>query len=309
MRRIIVSILIFFILITLSSCTQKSNNSSPKPDEAEEIIHKIEDFEKQLISIMEKVDLVPYYEKQIKEKKAKENKEKEKSTDAENKGGEGNSGQNSEAKKKEFKPKPITNQDILLLRLLEEEKSYKSEEQDNKEIPDDIVFIWNEINENINQLHLKWNDLESKLKKGKVSTDTIDSFDKTLNNLTVASNNNKSLETLTNANGLTLFISQFIKDLGDTNLALIYSIKYYTRQIILDVAKQKYNNADKNLDAIKSQEEILSSKVEKENKELVDKLKISLNNLENAISLKDINVIKLKASIIIKNTNTIKEKL
>lgn len=302
-------LIIIFLIITVSSCAKQPRNSTLKPNESKQSINNIEGFEMEIIDIMGQLDLVPYYEKQIKEKKKQEkeeNKEEEKPVAVSKAGG---SEGKAEAKDEEFKAGPITNNDVILLELLEQEKSYKSEEQDKK-IPDEIIFIWHEINEKINQLHLKWDDLKAELKKAGVLLKSINGFDDTLNTLTVAANDHKHLKTLIDANKLTLYMSQFIKELNDNKLASIYYIKYYIRQIVLNVVNNNYMEADKNFNALKNKEKDLSTELgEKEFKELLDKLNLSIINLENALALQDINVIKIKGSIIVKNINAIKEKL
>lgn len=304
-------LIIIFLIITLSSCAKQSKNSNLKVDKSKQTINAVEELEMELIDIMGQIDLIPYYEKQIKEKKKKEEEQKKqqgKPAGAENK--EGSSGEKPEGKGEEFEPQPITNNDSLLFELLEQEKSYKSEEQDKQKIPDNIIFIWHEINKKINQLHLKWDDLKLEFKEVEISLGSINGFDDALNSLTIASNKNKNLKTLIDANELTLYMSQFIKDLNDNKLASLYSMKYHTRQIILNVANSNYLEADKNLKTLKNEEEMLTTELtEKKFKVLLDKLRLATTNLENALSLQDINVIKIKASIIMKNISAIKEKL
>ncbi|QTL97112.1 hypothetical protein GM661_03540 [Iocasia frigidifontis] len=303
-------LIIIFLIITLSSCAKQSKNSNLKPDESKQTINAVEELEMELIDIMGQIDLIPYYEKQIKEKKEKEKGQKKQQEKPADENKEEGSGEKAEGKEEEFKPQPITNNDTLLLELLEQEESYRSDEQDKQKVPDDSIFIWHEINEKINQLHLKWDDLKPELKKAKVSLGSINGFDDALNSLTIASNKNKFLKTLMDANGLTLYMPQFIKDLKDKKLASLYAIKYHTRQIILNVANSNYLEADKNFKALKNEEKILTAELtEKKFKELLDKLRLSIVNLKNALSLQDINVIKIKGSIIVKNLNAIKEKL
>jgi hypothetical protein len=293
-KRIILTIFLIFIILTLASCARQSDVPEPKPDESQLPIQTLEEFEIELINLMSQVDLVPYYQKQIAAKKKKEEEEKQ--------------GQ-KEGQNKEFKPVPVTSNDVLLMEILEQEKpdSFRKEE---KEIPDDIVFIWHDINEGINKLHQKWNDLEPELEKNRVSAETISQFDNTLNSLTVSSTENKYLETLLKANTLTGYIAEFIQELNDDVLAAIFSIKYHARQIVLDIANNNYQNIDKEIEAIKSAGKTLATELEKENsKELAEKLKISVTDLERALPRKDVNVVKIKASVLIKNITAIQVKL
>lgn len=293
-KRIILTIFLIFIILTLASCARQSDVPEPKPDESQLPIQTLEEFEIELINLMSQVDLVPYYQKQIAAKKKKEEEEKQ--------------GQ-KEGQNKEFKPVPVTSNDVLLMEILEQEKpdSFRKEE---KEIPDDIVFIWHDINEGINKLHQKWNDLEPELEKNRVSAETISQFDNTLNSLTVSSTENKYLETLLKANTLTGYIAEFIQEFNDDVLAAIFSIKYHARKIVLDIANNNYQNIDKEIEAIKSAGKTLATELEKKNsKELAEKLKISVTDLERALPRKDVNIVKIKASILVKNITAIQVKL
>ncbi len=291
MKKIISISIIIILTVTLSSCSKQSNTPEPKPDEALLPVKIIEEIEAELVKIMKQVDLVPYYQKQITEKKKKE-KEKMQAK--------------SGGKNEEFQPAPVTSKDVLLMNILKQERPGGPEEV--KKIPDDISLIWHEINEGITNLHQKWSDIKPELKKSKVSTEIINNFDDTLNSLTISSTENNHLETLTGANLLTAYMPEIIK--GGDILTTIYSIKYHTRQIVLNIANNNYQNASKNIKAIKGGEKTLTTMLEKEKfKGLVDKLTVSVSDLEEALPQKDINLVKIKASILMKNIYSIQEKL
>lgn len=275
----------------------------------------IEELETALLEVMKQVDLIPYFEQQIKEKKSTEEEKKQMEILTGQKGGGKQEASGGESKggsegSEEFKPKPITINDTLLAEILKQEAPEEKEEKKEEKIPDDIVFIWHEINTKINGIHNSWNDLEPKLIEAGVSSTAISEFDNTLNSLTISGSKYEYMETLMKANALTYQVAQFVNESQDTTMGSIYFLKYYVRQIVLDQSTNNDQKVNENLAAIKGQEETLMFKlVEKKEKELADKLKTSISDFEKAISLKDLNVIKVKASIVIKNVNAIKEKL
>ena len=159
-------------------------------------------------------------------------------------------------------------------------------------------------------MHNKWNEMKPKLEKEAISQESIKLFDNNLNNLTKAINNKKHFELLVKANDLTLNLAFFIDELADKTLAAINTSKYYTRKIVLDMVNENIKIAMKNIPKLKNEIEKINIKlVDKNNKELKTKLISSLNDLENAISFKDFNVVKIKASLLIKNINRAKERL
>ncbi len=303
-------LVVIFAVLTLVSCSNEKNNSKQKNDNNIMLINSIENFKTDLIDLMIQVDLIPYYEKQIDEKKKKEASAKANQQKGTSQQSGNSSGQSSGGQQEEFKPKPVTEKDTLLLDLLKEERQDKIEEKPEKNIPEDITFIWDKINEVVDELHIKWNDLKPELKNKKVSAATIKEFDKTINTLKISSSENNYLKTIMLANRLTSYFSKFIKDLKADSMAAVYSIKYNTRQIILNAANDDYKSADNNMNNINKEAEILIKKLkEKDSKDLTDKLLLSISDMENAVSLKDINVIKIRGRIVIKNINSIEDKL
>lgn len=316
MKKFKVSIIYLIVLcsiIFISSCSQKSNESKPKPDnEVKAIISMIEGLETGLIGVMRQTDLVPYFEKQISEKKLQEAEKKQMEIlTAQSTEKQGTSGGESESKgSEEFKPKPITINDTLLAEIMKQEAPEEEKEKKEEKLPEDIVFIWQEINTMINSLHNSWNDVEPKLIEKAVSSTALSEFDDTLNSLTISGSKSEHMETLVNANTLTYHIAQFVHELQDATMGSVYYIKYHVRQIVLDQFADNDQKVNENMNALMGYQESLTYKLaEEKQKELADKLKASILDLEKAISLKDLNVIKIKGSIVIKNVNAIKEKL
>lgn len=300
-RIIIIYFVIFFILLTSSACNQKSEPKAIKKPNP--ILLAIEGIEADLVALMGQIDLIPYYEKQINEKKLEEKKQIEISIAQGSK--EENASKGAEQSTKEFEPKPITINDILLYEIVKAEASDAKEQK----IPDDIIFIWYEINSKINSLHEKWNEVEPKILEANIPSDAINGFENTLNSLTITSAKNIYMESLMNANRLSSFIPQFLQDPENKITSSLYTIKYHVRQIVLDAANNDYLKANENFQSIKSHEEtIVYTLIEEKSKDLADKLKTSISDLENAIQIKDINIIKIKSSVVIKNISAIKKK-
>ena len=301
---------------------QNSNQSQTKAGIEKTQVHSnIIEINANLIDIMSQVDLIPYYEEQIKEKKKEEN-EKEKKQQKSASQGQGEQGQqespsnggsssngSSGGGKEEFKPKPVTINDILLSKVLEQEKTYQTEQTKERKIPDDIVCIWHEINNQVNKLHQKWDDLKPKLTKLKIPQDKTTDFEDRLNDLTIASTNKKYMETLEQTNKSSSIIPDFIEKSKDKTLASMYRIKYYVRKILLDAANNKTDIEDK-IKKIKEAEKQVSKRLEEnDEKELSQKIASSIDNLKKAAKTNDINVLKIKGSIVVKNIAAAREKL
>lgn len=315
----------FIIIMSVSSCTQQApKKPAPTSDEPKEMPKVVEEIESEIINIMSEVDMIPYYEKQIQEK-LKKNKEKKElsikmgmtSQSDSSQSQEGNGQQEGTEKKEageidklvEFEPKPITINDILLSEILESE-TQKIKGSNTQEIPNHIDFIWDKINKKIRELHKKWNSLESDVIKSGVSQEPVMGFEKTLNNLTISANNYNFLDTLVYSNKLTSYIPDLVENFKKKFPTPIYYMKYYLRQTVLACKIKDYNSASSNYSKLNIYKDALVSQlVDKKLTELANKLNTSIKDLEDSLLLKDLNVIKIKASVVMSNIQLVKEEL
>jgi len=319
-------------MLSSFGCSKGQQKPEPKPqDEQKELPSIAEEIEGDIIDIMSKIDLVPYYEKQIQEKNKKKDEQKkieliigqkmegkseeDKSQSSEDQKSEDKS--SSEGKKSstdiekliEFNPKPINVNDVLLTDILKAESNNK-EKSKEAEIPDDIGFVWHEINTKVKGLHEKWNELEPLVIKSGITGDAISGFKDTLNKLTIASLENKYMDSLLYSNKLTFYYPDLISNFKNKVPSSVYHMKYYIRQIVINSQNQNYSNANENLSKINMYKESLVSKlIDQKKTDLVNILNASISDLEDAIKIKDINIIKIKASIVMKNISSIKEEL
>lgn len=332
-KMLITCLLIFVIPFSLLSCVKSQKKPEPKTENGSKPMPPIiEEIESDIITIINQVDLIPYYNKQIAIKKQKKQERKkieiiigqkltenmQGSQNQESKGqsqdgGKDKSNQSEEKsdieKLIEFKPTPITMKDTLLKDILKQELT---DEKDNKtkNIPDDIVFIWNEINTKISDLHEKWNNLEPIIIKAGVSQESIKAFEDTLNKLTIAGSEYKHMETLMFSNKLTSYIPDFINNFKKKVPSPIYHMKYYVRQVILDSSIKNYKAVNEDFKKIKIYKDALISQlIDKKMTDQINKLNTSVSDLEDALKIKDMSIIKIKARVVMKNIYSIRDEL
>lgn len=323
---IIYFLIILFSVMIVSSCARQQEKPAPKSEnEPKQMPPVVEEMEAEIISIMTEVDTVPYYKKQIEMKLAKEKEKKDLAiklgmgSGAQDKGGQGQGqGEEKEKQQKEgsqidtlikFEPKPITINDILLSEIL---KIEAIEKKDGKaqQIPNDIVFVWHGINTKVTGLHKKWNMLESEVIKSRAPQESIKGFEETLNNLTISASQYNYLDALFYSNKLTSYIPNLISNFKKSVPSPIYFMKYHLRQMILDFRINNYDNATKNLNKLAIYKDALVSQlIDKKLTELANKLNTSVKDLEHALKLKDLNIIKIKASVLMGNIEKIKDEL
>ncbi len=326
------NILIYILVIGLLSLQLSCAKQSEKPDtESEDELQYtppiIEEIEADIISIMSNLDIIPYYEKQIKERK-KITEEKKKlmllmNQNVQQSSNEGSNGNSDEGKAEgnqgennvldevvKFIPKPISINDVVLLGVLKQEMNKEENEKEEEQIPEDIAQIWNDINDKIAGIHEKWNNIEPLIAKTIASQTSIKGFEDTLNEMTNSASEFKQIETLIVANILTSYIPDLVAGFKNKFPSSIYNMKFHDRQIVLDSVNGNHDKAKEHLDKIIFYGNSLNSTLIEEKKtELKDKLSSSITDLQNALDIKDNTIIKIKASILMKNLNTIKEEL
>lgn len=303
--------LILCLLLTMTACQQKKGESVKKqPKDPFKVLETpLEELEAGLLAVMGKTDLVPYYEKQIAAKKKKEEEQKQTTPPT---SGTGQAPATPPAKE-EFKPEPVTIKDILLAEIIKNEQTKQEggvAKEEKKPIPDAMVSIWDDINTKISTLHEMWNDLEPKLSEANVSKTALTDFDNALNQLTIAGTNNQHMETLIQANAATGQFGEFMKASKEKAQPPLFFIKYYTREIILTAANNNYAKANEHFQALRSQVDTLGIELAEKNvKDQIAMLKAAVDDLESVLRVQDLDLLKVKASIIVKDITSLKEKL
>jgi len=317
-------IILLFSTMLIYSCAKKQEKPAPKSeDEPKQVPPIVEEIESEIISIMSEVDMIPYYKKQIEKKKEKEQEKKDlalklgmgsqNNSEQSKKDGGQEGGQEKEGSQLDslvkFEPSPITINDILLSEILKAEETEKKQ-KGTQEIPDDIVFIWHGINTKISGLHKKWNALESEVTKSGASPEAIKGFENALNNLTISASQYNFLDTLFYSNKLTSYIPDLINNYKKKVPSPIYFMKYHLRQLILDYRINDYDKAQKNYNKlIVYKDALVSQLIDKKMTEPANKLSTSIKSLENALKIKDLNIIKIKASVLMSNIQSIMEEI
>ncbi|HHY91441.1 MAG TPA: hypothetical protein GX503_07215 [Clostridiales bacterium] len=281
---------------------QSENSSKPLPSAMKEI-------EKDLLAIMLQVDQIPYFERVIAEKK--ESEQKKEQSEKENSTGkkpeqttEGNKEEQKSTQKNETeseKPKPMNFRESILNDILKKEQENSDGKEDSTP-PKDISETWKKINDTILQLHNRWNVLEPVLIQQNIPTETISSFEDALDNLTKSGVSEDVFQTLANANQLTAYLPKFMAPFKKQIPPEIYSLKYYIRSLVLNAATDNYPAAEESFHQIKSQSEVLKvSLIEKKATSVLNQFETSVSNLQKSLQKKDIDLIKINASIVMKN--------
>lgn len=300
LRSKLLCFLLAFVLI-LSGCAKKAQQK-PTSDEPKETPKVVDEIITDIYTIMVDLDLVPYYNNEIKEMKAVQKQQKEFLIKIG--GGQTSDKETPPMEAKElikYQQKPLEITDTVIFEVLNTDVI----EIDKKKlmmVPKDISVTWTKINKQILDLNKKWNALESEVVKSHVTQEPIKAFEKVLNNLTISCSQNNQLDALFHCNRLMFYIPELIKNFKNIHPVGIYYMQYYLVQTVFEARINDYDKAMLNLDKLRTYNDYLKEQlVAKKATSLANKLESSVVDLGNSLPLKDMSIIKIKASIVMTN--------
>lgn len=290
-------VILLLILLILTSCKPSNKNSEQekKKNTPPKLPEVLLETEKQVLEIMQIIDSVPGIEKSIEEKnKAKQDIAED--TEAPLKIDE----KDTTAKDKVNIQMLIINEATITPLLKKEE--IESEFIKKIKVPNNTDEVWFEINKQIGEIHNKWNVLEPQLNEVSVTKLSIEQFEKTLDLLTINSNNKLIIENLFALNQLTNYLANYRSFFKAKTPHEVYTIKYQLRKSVLLSSINEYNLAK--IAASKGAE--LGSGLrqrlnEKKANEVVQKFELSINDLNRQIDSKKFILIQINGGIAMKN--------
>lgn len=166
---------------------------------------------------------------------------------------------------------------------------------------------WSEVDKLVNALHFQWNDFMPEVAKKGADMKFIDSFDTALNSLTTTIASRDKAKVMTSANEL-------YKNVPD--LYSIYRTKmspeakrliYYTRDIILESAKDNWPQVKKDNDSIEKSWSLFRNTLDKEQQQIADKLNFSIYELKKVTGDKNKQLSGLKGKIVLNNIKELEQ--
>lgn len=283
-KKLVILISLFLIIIAIVSC--KKQQEKPKPPKNLEQINTLDSIDEKIEEVIRSIEDL---EEKIKKAMESEQQQSQGNSEGGENKQEGNKQQGNEQGQKQ------------------QEGSQQGKETQNKEQM--LNKGWEKINKTIEDIHTTWNDYEVMGVEDGVSEEDITKFEETLSALTLAGEEKSFMNALTEANRLTLNLANFYdfyKSDGDSEML---KVKHYVHQIYLDGKGNKWGETEESIKKALTSFGKLKQKVELEekDKELLDKMKLSIEDMKNVIKDKDIELVKIKRDIALKNLKAIKE--
>lgn len=174
-----------------------------------------------------------------------------------------------------------------------------------------ILEKWESAQDKIKSLHESWNGYESSAKKDGGDQQKIDKVEKALNALTTNIEAKNEEAVLNASNDMILFLSDFMGLYKGNVNGTLGKIEYLARQCYMDAKEDNWQAAGEKVQEKDSLIDTLRqiANIEKKQEPLLEKLNLSLEDLQKAVEENDLALLKIKRDIVIKNIDTLKQEL
>lgn len=294
------------------STKRQSNESGKEADESSEIPKELYDLEDNIEKII-KILGGPSVEQQedtSPEQKPQDNNSSSNETTKDDKGEESdtkkestkNESENKTNKEEESKSKDKSDSGG-------DKGDSENQSDDTKSKDTSKKDSWSEISPIINGMHFTWNSYAPEASKKGASHEIINAFSSSLNGLTnsiVSKNVNFTLVSANNCYGdITKLFSIYKKQ----NISEVKKLKYHTRNVVLSSVSGDWNQANNNINDLKTIWSFVENSLGEENKKLASTLNFSIMELEKVVKEENQPLSNIKASITLFNIEEIDKKL
>jgi hypothetical protein len=172
--------------------------------------------------------------------------------------------------------------------------------------------MWDDIASKVEEVHRLWNDYEITAVEDRVDGMEIKGFEDAINELTMAIQAKNTAIALERTNRASLHVAGFMNAYRDDPASSMVRMRYYIQQAYIDAQNGDWDKAKANIseDGRMVYEAMRREvKLREEDKQLMDKLELALEDLDDVITDQDVELIRIKRDIALQNLDRIKEKV
>ena len=307
-------LVIFLLLITACGGRAKKPGEDNAREQGPKIPEVFREIEANILKTMYDIDSIPGIGAQLMKAEKEDRdidqeeveKEKEKNQDKEDSSDENEeiklgSDKAEEEEEREQEIKMSIDKEQILLLLLKEEDITGSTSR-YSQIPDSIDKLWFLVENRISDLHRKWNILEADLQDVDSSENLMEDFEEKLFQASRAVEARNITNSLFYLNSLTDNLASFCKPFRSLVPSQVYKMKYHIRQAILYAHVEEYQKSRQDINKLKE----LGGKIRgilpgQEGIHEMDKLDLSIEDLEGELAANNFDLIQTKGAIVMKN--------
>lgn len=284
MKHILSAVILVLILVPGCSLLNKDSGQQPQQQEqAEKAPKQLEEMEKNIENIFLALG-GPALESQEQDQKQQKN------------------GQEGKDQEKQEDDKSSQDQDQAKSEEQEKTQGGQEDQQKETQAPPDP---WQQVSDDIKNLHTGWNDYLPEVSKKGGSKDLIDQFGNTLNDLTKAADTKDKNKTFLAANNLYQAIPDIYSLYKTKTSPELKRLIYYTRNTILLTKTGDWDKAGSSMEDLKNLWSLAENTIGKDQQEETTKLDLSIYELEKVVKEKDANLVEIKGKITLTNIGTL----
>jgi hypothetical protein len=185
----------------------------------------------------------------------------------------------------------------------------QQEKQPEQAIQEQKTGKWQKEIQSLKELHSNWNTLEPQAAEAGFSANSRESFEKVLDELTLAISSQNHEQSYKYAIELYGRYGELAKVFAMPQPLEFYQVNYGTMAAIAEASSGEWENAEDRMLALEAPRAILVAQVRQQDKMLAQQVDFSLSDLQNAIKIAEINLVALKGEIAISNLKKLERKL
>lgn len=298
-KKINLILMILLILVITSSCGSKEEKPIVTEDK--------DKIPEGLTSMAEKGDkVIEDVEKIMDEIKKPEQKEEQQSSQQDQSNQEGEQSGQSGGEQQDEEESQKSEQDSQQGGATEgKESTQQSISKDEK-----IQAMWEQLGKSVEEIHTAWNEYEIESLENGAKNEDIEKFEDALNSLTISVEGKNTLETLHHANRMNYYMSVFFDPYKGNPHGEIMRLRYFARQSYIFGLLNDWEKALESITLAENSINILRPKIklEEEDKNLMEKLNLSLINMKSTIERKNVELLKIKRDLVLQNLKQLQEK-
>ncbi|WP_026476644.1 hypothetical protein [Alkaliphilus transvaalensis] len=193
-------------------------------------------------------------------------------------------------------------ENAIIIPILEEEEVEGDEMIDPHKPPQEVDDLWFKIQQNIYTIHRQWNVLERHLKDADVPNEQLQELEELLEELTKNLDAKEVEASLFTSNEILGKLADYRNHFKSKVPFEMYMLRYQSRKSVLLSNEEEYEAALEEAEKMKELINGLRQRViEKDGEEELDKLVLSLEDLQHEISTENFHLVQIKAAIFMKN--------
>lgn len=303
--RIIAYIVLITIIIVISSVIYVNANKNPEQEEKQKVSTELEFLEDKLVNLINMMNNIQTskYNVTVKEIPSQsQGNEKENESSSQSQSEENNNQEENESNNKE---QSGSQEQGNLQNSSSQNSQSESDSEENKKYELELNGIlneneqidWENVKGDIEELYISIPTITLDLYKTNVNKDEILNFNKEYDNLIKVSKNENKQEVLDELNTLYSYIPKFVQNSTDDNInKTVIETKSYIISAYSKLDSENWDSINEDIKkAIDTYSKLLTdTNINKEKQYSLNKSYVILNEIQNAINIKDKSVFLIK---------------